>query len=52
VSQTGKSGRGNVAAERKRVTEYLVLEKRMWYDGPWTFREQLWEVPGRAEVAV
>jgi len=25
----------------KRVVEYLVLEKRMWYDAPWTIREQI-----------
>ncbi|KAF8636909.1 hypothetical protein AX17_003160 [Amanita inopinata Kibby_2008] len=36
---------GTVPAERKRVTEYLVLEKRMWYDGPWVFREQMYETP-------
>lgn len=29
-------------AQRKRVTEYLVMEKRMWIQGPWSFREQLW----------
>ncbi|KAF8493619.1 hypothetical protein JB92DRAFT_2998348 [Gautieria morchelliformis] len=27
----------------KRVLEYLVLEKRMWYDEPWVVRDQLWE---------
>ncbi|EKM58008.1 uncharacterized protein PHACADRAFT_251962 [Phanerochaete carnosa HHB-10118-sp] len=27
----------------KRVVEYLVLQKRMWYDAPWTIREQLYE---------
>ncbi|KAF9010029.1 hypothetical protein BDQ17DRAFT_1347384 [Cyathus striatus] len=27
---------------RKRVTEYLVMEKRMWYDMPWVFRDQMW----------
>ena len=31
-----------VPAERRRVTEYLVLEKRMWTQSPWQFREQLW----------
>ena len=41
------SGFGNCPAEKKRVTEYLVFEKRMWYDGPWIIREQLWEAPGR-----
>ncbi|KAF8889627.1 hypothetical protein BD779DRAFT_1520181 [Infundibulicybe gibba] len=39
-----------VPAERKRVTEYLVMEKRMWYDGPWTFREQMWEVGGKKGI--
>ncbi|KAF8644921.1 hypothetical protein AX16_008203 [Volvariella volvacea WC 439] len=39
-------GQKIVPAERRRVTEYLVLEKRMWYDGPWMIREQLWEAPG------
>jgi protein MBA1 len=31
-----------VPAERRRVTEYLVLEKRMWTQNPWQFREQMW----------
>lgn len=31
-----------VPAHRKRVTEYLVLERRMWILGPWQFREQMW----------
>ena len=48
---TPTSGYGNCPAERKRVTEYLVFEKRMWYDGPWAIREQLWETPGK-EAAV
>ncbi|TFK67852.1 hypothetical protein BDN72DRAFT_879375 [Pluteus cervinus] len=49
ASDSGKTTSGlvgTVPAERRRVTEYLVMEKRMWYDGPWTFREQLWETPG------
>ena len=29
-------------AARRRVTEYLVLEKRMWIDGPWQFKQQIW----------
>lgn len=45
------SGYGNCPAERRRVTEYLVFEKRMWYDGPWVIREQLWEAPGK-EAAI
>ncbi|KAK2461237.1 hypothetical protein APHAL10511_006764 [Amanita phalloides] len=36
-------GKGTVPAEKRRVTEYLVVEKRMWYDGPWVFREQIYE---------
>ncbi|KAG5637023.1 hypothetical protein H0H81_006058 [Sphagnurus paluster] len=35
-------------AERRRVQEYLIFEKRMWYDGPWVIREQLWELPGKS----
>ena len=31
-----------VPAARKRVTEYLILEKRMWIPGVWQFREQVW----------
>ncbi|KAF6745442.1 hypothetical protein DFP72DRAFT_926258 [Ephemerocybe angulata] len=38
-----KRADGTVAAKPKRVTEYLVMEKRMWYDTPWVFREQKWE---------
>jgi protein MBA1 len=34
---------GTAPAEKKRVVQYLVLEKRMWYDGPWLIREQIWE---------
>lgn len=47
----GKKTWLNVPAEKRRVIEYLVLEKRMWYDGPWTFRDQLWEKAGKARVA-
>ncbi|KAF8530409.1 hypothetical protein BU17DRAFT_36274, partial [Hysterangium stoloniferum] len=32
------------APEPKRVLEYLVFEKRMWYDEPWVARDQLWQV--------
>ena len=35
-------GQGIVPAEKRRVTEYLVLEKRMWYDAPWVIREQMY----------
>ncbi len=38
-------GLGIVPAEKRRVTEYLVLERRMWYDGPWLVREQMYESP-------
>ncbi|KAF8155791.1 hypothetical protein B0H34DRAFT_509736 [Crassisporium funariophilum] len=37
-----------VPAQRKRVTEYLVMEKKMWMQGPWSFREQIWPTPGAA----
>ncbi|KAG9221726.1 hypothetical protein CCMSSC00406_0005639 [Pleurotus cornucopiae] len=47
----GKKTWLNVPAKKRRVIEYLVLEKRMWYDGPWTFRDQLWEKAGKARVA-
>ncbi|KAG6810764.1 hypothetical protein H0H92_010446 [Tricholoma furcatifolium] len=39
--------RARVPAKPVRVTEYFVFEKRMWYDGPWLIREQLWEAPGK-----
>ncbi|KAF9450304.1 hypothetical protein P691DRAFT_810616 [Macrolepiota fuliginosa MF-IS2] len=40
---------GVVPAEKQHVVQYLVLEKRMWYDGPWLIRDQVWEVnPRRA----
>lgn len=29
--------------EPKPVVEYLVLQKRMWYDTPWTIRDRLYE---------
>ena len=37
-------------ADVKRVTEYLVFEKRMWYDTPWVIREQMFEGVGKAPV--
>lgn len=40
-----------VAAQKRRVLEYLVLEKKMWLDTPWYFRDQLWPEAGR-EVKV
>lgn len=30
-------------SEPKPVVEYLVLQKRMWYDTPWTIRDRLYE---------
>jgi hypothetical protein len=27
--------------EPKRIVEYLLFEKRMWYDTPWIVKEQL-----------
>jgi len=27
--------------EPKRIVEYLLFEKRMWYDTPWVIKEQL-----------
>lgn len=30
----------------RRVTEYLVLEKRMWYDVPWKIKQQMFERSG------
>ncbi|KAJ8508057.1 hypothetical protein ONZ45_g9635 [Pleurotus djamor] len=47
----GKKSRLNVPAEKRRVTEYLVLERRMWYNTPWAIREQIWERAGKARVA-
>ncbi|PPQ66014.1 hypothetical protein CVT24_011958 [Panaeolus cyanescens] len=32
-----------IPAQRKRVTEYLVLERRGWIISPWQFREQMWQ---------
>lgn len=37
-----KRANGTIPAKPKRVTEYLVMEKRLWYDTPWVFREQRW----------
>ena len=28
--------------EPKRIVEYLLFEKRMWYDTPWVIKEQLY----------
>lgn len=45
------SKRGNLlspaeASIPRRVTEYLVLEKRMWYDVPWKIKQQMFERSG------
>lgn len=45
-SHSSQTKTGNGPAEIRRVTEYFIFEKRMWYDGPWIIREQLWEAPG------
>lgn len=46
---TGTSG-SFVPAEKQHVVQYLVLEKRMWYDGPWLIRDQVWDVnPKKAD---
>jgi len=42
ASAAQRSSDQRLPAQRKRVTEYLVMEKRMWIQGPWVFREQLW----------
>jgi protein MBA1 len=44
--QSLRSNRGNGAdAETKKqnVVEYLVLEKRLWQDVPWSIRERVYE---------
>jgi len=45
------SKRGDLISPRdsstpRQVTEYLVLEKRMWYDAPWKIRQQMFERSG------
>ncbi|KAL9710280.1 hypothetical protein Ac2012v2_006576 [Leucoagaricus gongylophorus] len=35
---------GRVPAKTRHVMQYLVFEKRMWYDGPWVIREQIWDI--------
>ena len=37
-----KPEKWRVPAAMRRVQEYLVLEKKMWVQGPWVFREQMW----------
>ena len=38
-----KKGERVVEGKPKRVVEFLVFQKRMWYDTPWTIRDQLFE---------
>ncbi|TCD67407.1 hypothetical protein EIP91_012379 [Steccherinum ochraceum] len=38
-----KHGRPLLSPEPKRVVEYLIFQKRMWYDVPWVVRDQLYE---------
>ncbi|CAA7264349.1 unnamed protein product [Cyclocybe aegerita] len=45
VDSAEKLENWRVPAVRRRVTEYLVLEKRGWVLGPWVFREQIWPTP-------
>ncbi|KAF5356965.1 hypothetical protein D9756_006580 [Leucocoprinus leucothites] len=46
----GTTSSGPVPAEKQHVVQYFVFEKRMWYDGPWVIREQIWDVaPKKAD---
>ncbi|THH27886.1 hypothetical protein EUX98_g6288 [Antrodiella citrinella] len=38
-----KTGKLIQPSEPKRVVEYLIFQKRMWYDTPWAIRDQLYE---------
>ncbi|KAH8087145.1 hypothetical protein BXZ70DRAFT_541366 [Cristinia sonorae] len=38
-----KKGQLVHSPEPKRVVEYLIFQKRMWYDVPWVVRDQLYE---------
>lgn len=38
-----KKGQLVQPGEPKRVVEYLIFQKRMWYDVPWVVRDQLYE---------
>lgn len=40
-----------VAAKRKRVVEYLVLQRKLWTTEHWYVKEQLWPTAGR-KVAI
>ncbi|KAA1472553.1 hypothetical protein DENSPDRAFT_838864 [Dentipellis sp. KUC8613] len=41
--RNGQLVKGAGQTTPKPVVEYLVFEKRMWYDGPWVIREQIYE---------
>ena len=38
-----KTGARVSETEPKPVVEYLVFQKRMWYDSPWVIRNRLYE---------
>ena len=38
-----KTGARVLQTEPKPVVEYLVFQKRMWFDTPWTIRGQVYE---------
>ena len=40
----GKPIPGSRPAEVKRVTENIVLEKRMWYPVPWALKQAIYDV--------
>ncbi|KAI0676359.1 hypothetical protein C8Q78DRAFT_996945 [Trametes maxima] len=42
-SYSKKTGARVGETEPKTVTEYLVFQKRMWYDSPWVIRDRLYE---------
>ncbi|EJF59726.1 hypothetical protein DICSQDRAFT_108332 [Dichomitus squalens LYAD-421 SS1] len=42
-SYSKKTGARVGATEPKPVVEYLVFQKRMWYDSPWIIRDRLYE---------
>ncbi|KAI0066847.1 hypothetical protein BV25DRAFT_1819963 [Artomyces pyxidatus] len=41
--RTGALVRGVGQTAPRRVVEYLVFEKRMWYEKPWIIRERMYE---------
>ena len=38
-----KTGARVGESQPKRVVEYLVFQKRMWFDSPWVVRDRLYE---------